>query len=119
MNSTTGTSTIDLGPLFEQGRWSGFQKFVVAITALAFATDGIANQTLGLALPALVKAWGVPKHALASVAALGLIGIAVGTTSTHWHSPREPRPAENRCPRANVRGRSTTTHPAGPAVSFP
>ncbi len=79
MNSTIGTSTIDLGPLFEQGRWSGFQKFVVAITALAFATDGIANQTLGLALPALVKAWGVPKHALASVAALGLIGIAVGT----------------------------------------
>jgi AAHS family 4-hydroxybenzoate transporter-like MFS transporter len=51
---------------------------LLVFAALAFGVDGMANQVLGLAIPALIRDWGASRAAFAPVAALGLIGVAVG-----------------------------------------
>lgn len=60
--------------------WSLSQKGLLALAALAFCVDGLANQSLGLALPALIHSWGIPREAFAPLAAVGLMGVAVGAT---------------------------------------
>lgn len=74
-------TALDLNELLDEGRWSGFQKRLLVLAALAFAVDGLANQVLGLALPSLIRDWGVSRVAFAPVAALGLIGVALGTAA--------------------------------------
>lgn len=69
----------DIGQLIDLGAWSVYQKLIIAYAALAFATDGMANLGFGMALPALIADWGLPRGAFAHVAALGLAGVAVGT----------------------------------------
>ncbi len=70
---------LDLDEMLDGGRWSGFQKRLLVLAALTFAVDGLANQVLGLALPSLIRDWGLSRVAFAPVAALGLVGVAVGT----------------------------------------
>lgn len=70
---------LDLNQMLDEGRWNGFQKGLLVLAALAFAVDGLANQVLGLALPSLIRDWGVSRAAFAPVAALGLVGVATGT----------------------------------------
>jgi len=69
---------LDVGAAIDAGRWSPFQKLALGLIALAFAVDGIANQALGLAIPALIADWHVPRAAFASVAGAGLIGVTIG-----------------------------------------
>jgi AAHS family 4-hydroxybenzoate transporter-like MFS transporter len=69
---------IDLGHALDFAPWSAFQKRVLALAALAFSVDGLANQVLGLAIPSLVRDWGASREAFAPVAAFGLIGVALG-----------------------------------------
>jgi AAHS family 4-hydroxybenzoate transporter-like MFS transporter len=71
-------AVFDVGMRLETGAWSRFQKIVIGLAALAFAVDGLANQALGLAIPALIRSWHVSRAAFAPVAALGLIGVALG-----------------------------------------
>lgn len=77
--NTNESGTVDLGQTLDEGHWSPFQKWVLGLAALAFALDGVANQSLGVTIPALVEEWGVPRGDFAHVAALGLIGVAIGT----------------------------------------
>ncbi len=70
---------VDLGILLDTAPWSTYQKWVLGLSAIAFAVDGLANQVLGVAIPSLVAAWGVPRAEFASVAAAGLLGVALGT----------------------------------------
>jgi MFS transporter, AAHS family, 4-hydroxybenzoate transporter len=70
---------VDLNHALDEGHWSAYQKRLLVLAALAFAVDGLANQVLGLAVPALIGAWHTPREAFAPVAALGLIGVALGT----------------------------------------
>lgn len=58
--------------------WTLLQKSVLVLAALAFCMDGLANQALGLALPALIRDWGLAREAFAPVTAVGLIGVALG-----------------------------------------
>src|SRR5580658_2543217 len=69
---------IDLGRMLDEAPWSAFQKRLLVFAALAFGVDGMANQVLGLAIPALLRDWGVSRASFAPVAALGLIGVAIG-----------------------------------------
>ena len=62
-----------------QARWTPYQQGVVALAALAIVFDGFDNQVLGFATPALIKAWGITKGQMAPVAAIGLIGMTIGT----------------------------------------
>jgi AAHS family 4-hydroxybenzoate transporter-like MFS transporter len=71
-------STTDVGALLDEGRWSGYQKLLVAGTALAIILDGLDNQLLGAAIPALMNEWGLPRPAFASVLAAGMFGMMIG-----------------------------------------
>src|SRR5687767_12673600 len=70
--------TVDVGALLDEGQWTGYQQFLVGATAAAIILDGLDNQLLGAAVPALTREWGVPRSAFASVLASGLFGMMIG-----------------------------------------
>jgi MFS transporter, AAHS family, 4-hydroxybenzoate transporter len=70
--------TADIGTLLDEARWSPYQKLLVAGTALTIILDGLDNQLLGAAVPALVHEWGLPRPAFASVLASGMVGMMLG-----------------------------------------
>src|SRR5262245_13628738 len=70
--------TVDVGSILDEGRWSGYQKLLVAAAALTIVLDGLDNQLLAAAIPALMKEWGQARSAFASVLASGMIGMMVG-----------------------------------------
>jgi AAHS family 4-hydroxybenzoate transporter-like MFS transporter len=72
------TKTIDVGSVLDEGEWSGYQKLLVLGTALAIILDGLDNQVLGAAVPALMREWSLPRPAFASVLASGMLGMMVG-----------------------------------------
>ncbi|WP_395945506.1 MFS transporter [Brevundimonas sp.] len=72
-------SAVQIGPLLDDGPWSGFQKSVLVMVALAVVLDGFDNQVLGFAIPALIKEWGVSRAAFAPIFAIGFLGMAIGT----------------------------------------
>ncbi len=79
MSTLQAGSTIDVGRALDQGSWGRYSKVVLLLSSLAICVDGLANQVLALAIPALIKAWGLARSDFAPVTALGLVGISVGT----------------------------------------
>lgn len=71
-------TTTDVGALLDEGRWSGYQKVLVGATALTIIFDGLDNQLLGAAIPALMREWALPRPVFASVLAAGLFGMMIG-----------------------------------------
>jgi AAHS family 4-hydroxybenzoate transporter-like MFS transporter len=74
----TTAQPIDIGHVLDQGRWGGRQKLFVLLTALTIVFDGVDNQLLGIAIPALMRDWAVPRGAFAPVLASGMIGMMIG-----------------------------------------
>jgi AAHS family 4-hydroxybenzoate transporter-like MFS transporter len=70
--------TIDLGRLIDQSRGTRYQKWLVALTALAVVFDGFDNQLLGVALPSIMEDWKVPRARFAPVVSLGYVGMMLG-----------------------------------------
>ena len=68
--------------------WTTYQKFVVAMVATALMLDGLDAQVLGLAIPALMRDWGVTRADLTPIAALSLVGMALGATFGGWIGDR-------------------------------
>jgi AAHS family 4-hydroxybenzoate transporter-like MFS transporter len=58
--------------------WDSGRLLMVLFTALAFFAEGMGTQAMGLALPAIIKDWAVPRAALASATAIGMLGFALG-----------------------------------------
>lgn len=52
---------------------------VVMLIALTVVLDGLDNQMLGLAAPALLHEWGLERSILGGIFALGFVGMALGT----------------------------------------
>jgi AAHS family 4-hydroxybenzoate transporter-like MFS transporter len=73
------TQTFDLGALLDNGRWTLYQKLIVALTACAVIFDGLDIQIVGFAIPAIAHDWGLAKSMFASVLAAGLFGVAIGS----------------------------------------
>jgi len=69
---------IDAGALLDEGGWSRYQKLLVAATALTIIFDGLDNQLLGAAIPAMSAEWGLGRPAFASVLAAALVGMMIG-----------------------------------------
>jgi len=69
---------LDVAAAIDSGQWSLYQRFTLGLIALAFAVDGLANQALGLAIPALVAEWHVTRASFAAIAGAGLIGVTLG-----------------------------------------
>ena len=83
-----------IAPLLDTGRWTGYQKFVTALSALAVIFDGFDIQILGFAVPSLMKEWGLGRAAFGPVLALGLVGMAVGSPlAGYWGDRIGRRPA--------------------------
>jgi len=70
--------TIDVGATLDEAHWSGYQKLLVAATATTIILDGLDNQLLGAALPALMREWNLPRPAFVPVQTAGMIGMMIG-----------------------------------------
>jgi AAHS family 4-hydroxybenzoate transporter-like MFS transporter len=76
--TTSPESPINVGRLLDEGRWTGYQQRLVAMTALAIIFDGADNQLLGTAIPAIMRDWQLSRAAFAPVLALGMAGMMIG-----------------------------------------
>ena len=71
-------TTIDVGSALDDADWSRYQKLLVFATAMTIIIDGLDNQLLGAALPALMREWGLPRPAFVPVQTSGMVGMMVG-----------------------------------------
>jgi AAHS family 4-hydroxybenzoate transporter-like MFS transporter len=62
----------------DEGQWSGYQKWLILLTALTIVFDGIDNQLLGVAMPTIMQEWSAPRSAFAPVVSIGLTGMMIG-----------------------------------------
>jgi AAHS family 4-hydroxybenzoate transporter-like MFS transporter len=69
---------VDVGRVLDEGRWGGYQRWLVALVALTIVFDGIDNQLMGVAIPTIMAEWGVPRSAFAPVVSLGYFGMMIG-----------------------------------------
>ncbi|HYP81282.1 MAG TPA: MFS transporter [Steroidobacteraceae bacterium] len=60
--------------------WTRPAMIVVAMVALALVLDGVDAQALGLAIPPLMREWGLTRADFSPIAAASLIGMAIGAT---------------------------------------
>ena len=74
----TGTSTVDVGSVLDDSHWSRYQKLLVFATAMTSILDGLDNQLLAAALPALMKEWHLTRPAFVPVQTSGMVGMMVG-----------------------------------------
>jgi len=61
------------------GKTGLYRVGVVLLVAITVVLDGLDNQMLGLAAPALLREWGLERSVLGGIFALGFVGMAVGT----------------------------------------
>ncbi|WP_241127487.1 MFS transporter [Novosphingobium terrae] len=62
-----------------KGAAGAYRLGVVLLVALTVVLDGLDNQMLGLAAPALLHEWGLERGVLGGIFALGFVGMALGT----------------------------------------
>jgi AAHS family 4-hydroxybenzoate transporter-like MFS transporter len=74
------TGSLDVDRLINDGRWTGYQQWLVFLTALTVVFDGFDNQLLGVALPTMMREWGLSRAAFAPVVSLGYLGMMIGGT---------------------------------------
>jgi len=74
----TDPRAIDAGALLDAGHASTYQKLLVAATAITVVLDGLDNQLLGVAVPALMREWHLARPAFVPVQTVGMIGMMVG-----------------------------------------
>src|SRR5438477_1386668 len=67
-----------LSDALDKGSWGAFQIAVLVLASLAFVVEGLTNQLISLSIPALMKAWNLPREPFAAPLAIGLIGVAAG-----------------------------------------
>ncbi len=70
--------TVDVAAVLDEGHWTGYQKLLIAGTALTIILDGVDNQLLPNAVPALMTEWGLQRPAFANALAAGPFGMMLG-----------------------------------------
>src|SRR2546423_14473734 len=84
-------NTIDVGSALDDADWSRYQKLLVFATAMTIILDGLDNQLLGAALPALMREWRLPRPAFVPGQTARMIGMMLGGASGGVGGGR-PRP---------------------------
>jgi AAHS family 4-hydroxybenzoate transporter-like MFS transporter len=79
---------IDVDRVLNEGRWTGYQRWLVFLTALTIIFDGFDNQLLGVALPTIMREWSVTRGAFAPVVSLGYLGMMIGGTLAGYAGDR-------------------------------
>lgn len=72
------TRTVDVAAVLDDGRFSRYQKLLIAGAALTIILDGVDNQLLPNALPAMMSEWQLPRAAFATASAAGPFGMMLG-----------------------------------------
>src|SRR4026207_1157246 len=72
------THAVDPGRLIDDGAWSNYQKLLIFGTAMTIIVDGLDNQLLPSAVPALIREWGVARGAFTTALAIGPFGMMIG-----------------------------------------
>jgi AAHS family 4-hydroxybenzoate transporter-like MFS transporter len=78
MTHSPDASALDAGRLIDEGPWSTYQKLLIFGTALTIVVDGLDNQLLPNAVPALIREWGLQRSDLTTALAIGPFGMLVG-----------------------------------------
>ena len=73
------TKPVDVGARLDGGEWTSYQKWLVLGVASTIVVDGVDNQLLPNAVPALMAEWGLPRSAFANILAAGPFGMVVGS----------------------------------------
>ena len=60
--TTVKPAPIDVERILNEGRWTGYQRWLVFLTALTIIFDGFDNQLLGVALPTIMREWSVTRR---------------------------------------------------------
>lgn len=81
-------TTIDVDRVLNEARWTGYQQWLVFLTALTIVFDGFDNQLLGVALPTIMREWSVTRAAFAPVVSLGYLGMMIGGTLAGYAGDR-------------------------------
>lgn len=74
-----GSTELVIGTALDDAPWGGFQKRVLLLAAIAVVFDGLDNQLIGFAAPALIRDWGIDKADLVPIIAASLIAMTIGT----------------------------------------
>ena len=90
-NLRSDAGSVDIGDLLDSGMWSGLQKTVACLAALAVLLDGFDSQLISFAIPVLIKEWHVTRGDFAPVVACGLIGMSIGSFFAGWIGDRVGR----------------------------
>jgi AAHS family 4-hydroxybenzoate transporter-like MFS transporter len=69
---------LNVSRILDEGRWGGYQRWLVLLTALTIVFDGIDNQLLGIVIPSVMAEWSVPRAAFAPVVSAGYLGMMLG-----------------------------------------
>jgi len=69
----------DVADAIDKYRWTGLQKGVLVLAALAVILDGFDNQLLGFSITAIAKEFGAERSAFSWILALGYVGVGLGT----------------------------------------
>jgi AAHS family 4-hydroxybenzoate transporter-like MFS transporter len=70
--------TVDVGAAIDEGRWTGYQKLLIAGTALTIILDGVDNQLLPNAVPRLITEWERPRADFITALSIGPFGMMIG-----------------------------------------
>jgi AAHS family 4-hydroxybenzoate transporter-like MFS transporter len=84
-------TTIEVGPLLDKSKWSGYQKLLIFGTALTIILDGVDNQLMGPTIPSLMQAWSLPRGAFANVLTAGPLGMMFGGLFGGWFGDKVGR----------------------------
>ena len=79
---------VDVGALLDGSPWTGYQKVLTALAALAVIFDGFDIQILAFAIPSLIKDWNVSRADFGPVLGLGLAGMALGSPFAGYFGDR-------------------------------
>ena len=86
--TTVKPTPIDVDRILNESRWTGYQRWLVFLTALTIIFDGFDNQLLGVALPTIMREWSVTRGAFAPVVSLGYLGMMIGGTLAGYAGDR-------------------------------
>src|SRR3954470_9656150 len=76
--------TVDVGQVLDEGRWTGYQKLLIAGTALTIILDGVDNQLLPNAQREIAAEWHIQTSGLANALAAGPFGMMIGGVLGGW-----------------------------------
>jgi AAHS family 4-hydroxybenzoate transporter-like MFS transporter len=74
----TAPRSLDVATAIDNGPFRAYQKLVVAGTATLVVLDGVDNQLLPNALPAMIGEWQLPRAAFANASAAAPLGMMLG-----------------------------------------